>query len=157
MATALKYKVVPGKTKYIPTEWIEFVEKFEEITKGLPEVHVIAMRKSMEKARRIITTQYLTGPRPEKLGVVTGRLRSSIHWKIKRLSKSVIEGSIGTNVFYAKLHEEGFVSRNKNGQGSSIRVVKEKRPFLKPGIEDAYPFMYKYFEKAGLQLMDGKK
>ncbi len=67
----------------------------------------------------------LSGPRPNILGVVTGRLRSSIS-----SSKTVKEGNqyltkIGTNVSYARVHEFGFAKRNLKA-----------RPFLGPSIED---------------------
>jgi HK97 gp10 family phage protein len=65
---------------------------------------------------------YLTGPRPVKLGVVTGRLRSSItsraEWKGRKLL-----GIVGTNVFYGKFHEEG-----------TERFPA--RPFLEPAFRD---------------------
>lgn len=76
---------------------------------------------------RWVKTERLSGPRPEFLGVKSGRLRSSI-------SKSPVKESgglfgakeytvrIGTNVEYARKHEFG----------EGIR----KRPFLQPALED---------------------
>jgi phage gpG-like protein len=67
-----------------------------------------AMDKENELTVGHVAKNYLTGPRPEKLGVRTNRLRLSI-----RRSAAVIEGqsvtsTIGTNVEYAAIHEYGF-------------------------------------------------
>jgi phage gpG-like protein len=50
---------------------------------------------------------YLKGPRPHKLGVGTGRLRSSIKDRVLRNGND-IEMVLGTNVRYAAIHELGF-------------------------------------------------
>lgn len=55
-----------------------------------------------------IQRAYLTGPRPQKLGVVTNRLRGSIHAAPAVVNGSRIDSSIGTNVAYAGVHEFGF-------------------------------------------------
>jgi phage gpG-like protein len=71
------------------------------------------MARAMDKENELtvghIQANYLSGPRPTKLGVRSNRLRSSI-----RPSKAVIEGNqvqstIGTNVKYAGVHEYGFL------------------------------------------------
>lgn len=66
----------------------------------------------------------LSGPRPQYLGVVTGRLRSSLS-----VSRSIKRGEfkffVGTNVKYAPTHEFGDMSRNIPA-----------RPFLRPSIEN---------------------
>ena len=56
------------------------------------------------------------------LKVKTGRLRSSINTKVQQFGSNII-GSIGSNVFYASIHELG-----------SSRIPA--RPFLAPAIED---------------------
>jgi HK97 gp10 family phage protein len=66
---------------------------------------------------------YLTGPRPEKLGVITGRLRRSIHTRIAEEGGHKLRLEIGTRVSYARRHEEG------------IGRMPE-RPFLRPAIRD---------------------
>lgn len=67
----------------------------------------------------------LTGPRPKYLGVITGRLRSSI-----TAGRTIRRGNtymtpIGTNVIYARTHELG---DNRRGIPA--------RPFLRPGIKE---------------------
>ena len=72
----------------------------------------------------------LSGPRPQFLGVRTGRLRSSITaGKTIKSGNEYIE-KIGTNVSYGTIHEfGGFTGRNG-------RVRMPARPFLRPSLED---------------------
>jgi phage gpG-like protein len=56
---------------------------------------------------REVEERYLMGPRPERLGVVTGRLKGSITTSV-RASGAGIVGKIGTNVPYGAYHEFGF-------------------------------------------------
>ena len=65
----------------------------------------------------------LSGPRPRYLGVVTGRLRSSIAAsRTERIGNTFIS-RIGTNVKYGRRHELGIGRMHA-------------RPFLRPAIED---------------------
>ncbi len=52
-------------------------------------------------------TNYLSGPRPGKLNVITTRLRGSITEEVTTAAQTVT-GVIGTNVPYAAYHEFGF-------------------------------------------------
>lgn len=74
-----------------------------------------------------IRKNYLSGPRPEILGVVTNRLRSSIRYRIENASDEM-KIVFGTDVPYAKFHE-------LYGVGKKLK----KRPFLRPGVEDNFP------------------
>jgi phage gpG-like protein len=65
-----------------------------------------ALKTGMFDVERTSKYNYLSGPRPEKLGVVTGRLRNSILAKVTT-TRSKIIGEIGTNVIYGRFHEEG--------------------------------------------------
>ena len=58
----------------------------------------------------------------DRLGVLTGRLRSSI--RIQAASAANLRATVGTNVFYGRIHE-------LIGVGAS----KVKRPFLRPSLE----------------------
>ena len=75
----------------------------------------------------------LSGPRPIYLGVVTGRLRSSITAaQTEKVGNSYI-AKIGTNVEYARRHEYGDVAlgiTHKKGKGIP------SRPYMRPAIED---------------------
>ena len=94
----------------------------------------------------------VSGPRPERLGVVTGRLRSSI--SAVALSKYSVK--VGTNVSYAAIHEFGgrtkphlIVPLKKKalswvGEGGEVfvrRVVHHPgstipaRPYMRPAME----------------------
>jgi len=103
---------------------------------------------------------YLTGPRPQHLGVVTGRLRGSIsHGAADSRSRLEESGSavyyyVGTNVGYGKLWEEGFMRRIGAGARGGPRTLTGKslasyiarhppgtravaaRPFLAPALHD---------------------
>lgn len=67
---------------------------------------------------------YLSGPRPQKLGVVTHRLRSSIDYSSFR-SPPYIE--FGTDVEYGPAHEFG-----------RPEVNLPARPFIRPAAEEAF-------------------
>lgn len=55
----------------------------------------------------VIQRNYLSGPRPAHLGVITNRLRSSINAPPARNAWPEINSAIGTNVKYAGIHEFG--------------------------------------------------
>lgn len=74
---------------------------------------------------------YLSGPRPEKLGRVTGRLATSIRSKIEGSGNKVLM-RLGTDVPYARVHELGFSRRVKGGK----TVATRKRSFLRPAVMD---------------------
>ena len=90
----------------------------------------------------------LTGPRPGFLGVLTGRLRSSIAAGPVDRTGNQYTVAIGTNVKYAKIHEFGGIIRPRNkpflawkGPGGKYiftqkPVVMPARPFFRPAIED---------------------
>lgn len=71
-----------------------------------------AIRYAMDAENQLtvshVQQNYLTGPRPEKLGVVTNRLRSSIRASLARPTVTTVSSKIGTNVKYAAAHEYGF-------------------------------------------------
>lgn len=102
---------------------------------------------------------YLSGPRPEHLGVISGRLRSSITSDVRQEGDDYT-ASIGTNVKYARGWELGFTGtvnvkghlrvvskvfgKSVSATISSVRaytrqVNQEARPFLEPALRDAMP------------------
>lgn len=108
----------------------------------------------------IVKRSYLRGPRPQNLGVVTGRLLSSIT-RGNVDSRSRFESLptqanyyVGTNVAYGALWENGFTRRVGAGARGGPRTLSgnalaryiaahppgEKtigaRPFLKPALRD---------------------
>lgn len=66
-----------------------------------------ALNLGLVEAVGIVQTEFLQGPRPAKLGEVTGRLRQSIAHDVVVTEKGVV-GRIGTNVVYGAFHEFGF-------------------------------------------------
>jgi len=102
---------------------------------------------------------YLSGPRPDKLGAVSNRLRSSIATDVRPGDKEIYV-DIGTNVSYGRVHEYGFkgsVSVKQHTRtvkqvfGRSVtpfqqevsahsrQVDLQQRAFLAPAIQDALP------------------
>lgn len=122
-----------------------------------------ALEDGMKIAEGISQKNYLTGPRPEKLGVVTGLLRSRVKsWVKKGVGGIFAWGILGVSgVVYAWIHELGgktsphiIAAKNKaflvffwqkkqvwmkirsvNHPGSNIPA----RPFAKPALVDALP------------------
>ncbi len=78
----------------------------------------------------------LTGPRPQYLGVVTGRLRSSIAFTKTQHEGNTYFTKIGTNVVYGPQHEFGLTITKISSKGKSFQVKYPKRAFLSPAIED---------------------
>jgi phage gpG-like protein len=72
----------------------------------------------------MVQREYLQGPRPEKLGVVTSRLLQSISSKVTVTDKTVT-GRIGSNVRYAAFHEFGF--HGTQSVSEHTRVVNRVR------------------------------
>ena len=72
----------------------------------------------------------LSGPRPQYLGVVTGRLRASITAADPEHTGNEYSEKIGTNVEYAAIHEFGGLT------GRNHRTLIPPRPFLEPALED---------------------
>ncbi len=101
-------------------------------------------KRRMAMAERVSKKDYLTGPRPMKLGVITGRLRNSIKNAVKRL-KAMLKGTLGTNVVYGPIHElGGLTGRNK-------RTRMPKKPFLEPALESIIPSLERDVERAILR------
>lgn len=95
---------------------------------GFTRVLRLQNKKAMEQAAietaNKSKSEYLSGPRPAKLGVLTGRLRSSITHQVTGQGKDLV-GEVGTNVIYGRVHEFGYPERNIPA-----------RPFLNPALTD---------------------
>lgn len=115
------------------------------------------------EAVSIAKTKYLTGPRPEKIGVVGGRLRSSIATKTVQ-DGNIISTTIGSNLIYAAIHELGGIThpnltdkmrkfawamfyQSKDEKWKGMALSKKQkltinikaRPYIRPGMEEAMP------------------
>lgn len=67
----------------------------------------VGLSRGLQIAAGVAQKNYLSGPRPSVLDVVTTRLRGSIVTEVD-VSNNVITGRIGSNVPYAAYHEFGF-------------------------------------------------
>lgn len=96
------------------------------------------IKLGLEFTRTVVQREFLQGPRPRRLGEVTGRLRNSIAIDVKRSGKGVI-GRIGSNVKYAKFHEFGFTGsvnvrahtrhhedKSAGGPSRSIKFIRDR-------------------------------
>lgn len=136
----------------------EFRAKLDRWKKRFPDLAVAGMEQAATK--NIIPRSqehYLTGPRPDKLGVRSGILRRSITHKVDRPRVMV---QIGTNVKYAAIHEYGGTIKHPGGTAYFVRdgkavfisnaaaagknyprtrahsITMPARPFLRPAIKD---------------------
>jgi len=85
----------------------------------------LGMNQSATLLQGWIQRNRLSGPRPDFLGVLTGRLRTSISVKSTEKVGDAYITKIGTNVEYAAAHEFGYPPHN-------LRA----RPFMRPAFED---------------------
>ena len=95
------------------------------------------MLRALLTIRSHAKENYLTGPRPQKLGVVTGALRSSLDVSVEHSGGELL-GKIGTNKWYGYMWE---VTGNKR-----VKTGPQSRPFLRPAIEDKKAEVFKQFE-----------
>ena len=107
-----------------------------------------AFKDGLEYAVGVVQTKYLSGPRPKKLGVRTGHLRSSIRPYVEREDGKLI-GKVGSyGVKYARIHELGGVILPKKASALRFqvepgrwvtvkKVIMPKRPYLRPGVKDS--------------------
>lgn len=69
------------------------------------------LKQAGAEVARQSSEEYLSGPRPDKLGRVSGDLARSIGNEAKKGGINRINGdtiTIGTNLVYARAHEQGF-------------------------------------------------
>lgn len=106
-----------------------------------------------------IKKDFMTGPRPQRLGVGTGRLRSSIRYRVMSEGDNMTL-TFGTDVPYAAIHEYGgktrphvirlkrkpFLAFIKDGQWVYTKKAVQHpgsvipaRPYLRPGLEAGLP------------------
>jgi hypothetical protein len=93
-----------------------------------------AMTESLELVSRISRGDYLSGPFPHRLQPRTGRLRASLRrgdkdniFTVQRRG-TTIQGTLGTNVVYARIHEFGGVIKPTKGQYLAIPTQLAKTP-----------------------------
>ncbi len=117
------------------------IKALEQFGKGLRQYRrdlEKALKKAMEK-----TVLEIEAEAKKRCPVDTGRLRASINPKVK----SPTEGSVGTNVEYAKYVEYG---TRRRGNHPGMRA----QPFLEPAFIAGKKKAKKYFDEAFDGLAD---
>lgn len=119
-------------------------QKLRKIKLGINSRMAMMLDQIGAQVETIATEDYLSGPRPQKLGRVSGDLARSITHKI--IGNRVV---IGSNLVYARIHELGGTIRAKTAPYLHFKVgdrwvsTKEvtipERPFLHPALKDAIP------------------
>jgi hypothetical protein len=103
----------------------QFEKKLKRWMQKFPDLVIDAVESVAQKnVIPYIQSEYLSGPRPTRLGVVSGTLRRRIAHKTDR-SKRMVQ--IGTNVT-----SKGGFSYPRYWE----RGAKRPRPFLAPGVHD---------------------
>lgn len=115
--------------------------RLRELPKASRRAVVRGFKRGLEFARTLAQRDYLSGPRPVRLDVVTARLRNSIAIKV-RDNGAAIDGTIGTNVKYARYHELGFqgvqtVRRHRRIRGVVLLGGKLNLAALRGPIREA--------------------
>lgn len=85
-------------------------ERLSKLPEAIQANILSALEDGMQLAVKRTQENYLSGPRPTRLGVVTGLLRSRIKSKVVKgkLGKIFAEGILGVSgVEYARIHELG--------------------------------------------------
>lgn len=124
--------------------------KLKRFRAGIIERVPVMLLLIGQEIAAIAKNDYLSGPRPGKLGVKSGQLRVSVgpgrEGNIFRISNNTLQ--FGTNLKYAAAHEYGFkgtVSVPGHSRGGhpvrshSRKVNLPARPFLRPALKDAIP------------------
>lgn len=94
-----------------------------------------AVARQATRLQRKVKEDYLRGPRPEKLGRVTGNLSRSVN--IATESRADYEGAaVGTNVIYGRIHELGFhgTMKVRAHTRKDGKVVAQGVKFSKPRL-----------------------
>jgi len=137
----------------------QFERKFKKWQKKFPEFVYQGLEKAAIKIVARAQGTYLSGPKSRtRLGVVTGTLRKSITYKMR---KNPVMASVGTNLVYAPIHEYGGTIRAK-GSGylrfkmgdkwvTTKSVKIPARPYLRPSIKDQRQQTEKYIADAVVQ------
>jgi|GEM_PF-5104526 len=88
----------------------EIVAALGRFTPAMQQAIAKALDLQNELSIGAMQRNKLSGPRPDVLGVVSNRLRSSIRKSNAVVSEMTAESAIGSNVKYAGVHEFGFDS-----------------------------------------------
>lgn len=146
----------------------EVLDRYEKMQKSIPPLMYKTMMKACSEVSKVSKKDYLTGPRPQRLGVVEDRLRSSINFRVEKRGKEII-GLVGTNVWYGEMwekwgHKDIFPRKpggvlawkdQRTGKMMFRKHVKAQkpRPFLGPALEQSRAKIRQIFDRAGVELV----
>jgi len=102
--------------------------KLSDLMRKIPKLAERPMMIAAQMVAGISQKEYLRGPRPDRLAVKTGRLRSSISTKVE-VEGDMIVGHVGTNVVSTGGYNYPGYWENRGRNG-------KPRPFLKPAREN---------------------
>jgi len=145
------------------------VEKFrrdmEEAKSKLPRQFYLALQRATRLVQTRSREEYLSGPRPRRLGVVSGDLRRSIKTAVF-MRGSEGAGAVFSRLTYAPVHEFGARIRAKRGKYLRFRtrdglwhrvseVVIPARPFLRTALRDCRSQIEELFADAIQKTLRG--
>lgn len=85
------------------------VRGLESLPSRILQAASIGLSRGLQIAAGVAQKSYLTGPRPARLGVRSGRLRGAVTSSVEtRVSDGGVVGRLSNNVAYAGFHEFGF-------------------------------------------------
>ena len=123
----------------------------------------IATLRSANAVRSTAMLDYLQGPRPQHLGTVSSNLLKSIRaWTEEGLSRNVIIGKIGTNIWYGRMWELTghadivpkkakylrFKDRKGDWHSTKLVLAQAPRPFLQPALRDNSKIIQNFMREA---------
>lgn len=150
----------------------------EQLTAKITRWALIMPEKLKERLTRAcieivkeVQKEHLSGPKMERgkgsatnatLAVRTGRLRKSIHYRVKvgggigNLKKAGASAEVGTNVKYGRIHEYGGMIPNAFGRGMHRMVFMPERAYLRPSIAKMMPRTFELLTRAAVEDSYGK-
>lgn len=93
----------------------------ESLSRDIPNINREILALIGEEVISIAQRDYLRGPRPEKLGRVSGQLARSLSYRLI----NDLEAEVGSNLPYAAIHEFG-------------NEYMPERPYLRPSLDDVF-------------------
>ncbi len=94
---------------------------------GVTRMMAATIREAQAMVVKTAKEKYLSGPRPQRLGAVTKRLRGSITGPPARKTGNVWIAQVGSRVHYASIHELGGRIKPKHGEYLAIPLSKRFR------------------------------
>ena len=86
------------------------------------------LNTQMINAEKISKQEFLNGPRPTRLGVISGTLIRSVRGRVEKKGDSYV-GTLSASTPYASAHEWGAMV----GKGRKVKLPA--RPYLQPALQ----------------------